>query len=146
MKKLVILLFSLLSFATYSQNKYEQAMNSTIEAIGNFETADDLLRLASKFERIAAAEQDKALPYYYSAYCYILLSSVDKDVSKIDYYLDMADSNIGKAEEMKDLDVELLVLRGFSSMMRITADPATRGQEYSMKSVEYLQSANQKAQ
>ena len=111
--------------------------------MNKIQNLSDLVTIANKFDRIGSAEKDQWLPYYYSAYCYILMTTQESDVTKWDDYLNTADANIGKAEVLEANMVEILALKGFSSMMRINVDPAVRGQEYSMKSVGYLQQANQ---
>lgn len=74
---------------------------------------------------------------------FVLASAMDGDATKTDGYLDIADANIASADKLKGDEVELLTLKGFSAMMRIGVDPASRGQEYSMKAVGYLQQASQ---
>ncbi len=130
----------LLSFNT---GGYESAMKSTLDDMKKVQNLADLVVIANKFDRIGTAEKDQWLPYYYSAYCYILMTTQESDLTKWDSYLNTADINIEKSEKLNPNMVEILALRGFSSMMRINVDPAVRGQEYSMKSVGYLQQANQ---
>ena len=142
-----LLLTTLLSASTllfsFNTGGYESAMKSTLADMNKIQNLFDLVAIANKFDRIGAAEKDQWLPYYYSAYCYILMTTQESDVTKWDDYLNTADVNIGKAEKLNPDMVEILALKGFSSMMRINVDPAARGQEYSMKSVGYLQQANQ---
>ena len=128
---------------SFNPGGYEAAMKSTLGDMKNIQNQSDLVDIANKFDRIGAAEKDQWLPYYYSAYCYILMTTQELDVTKLDDYLNTADVNIGKAENLNPDMVEILALKGFSSMMRINVDPAARGQEYSMKSVGYLQQAIQ---
>ena len=128
---------------SFNPGGYEAAMKSTLGDMKNIQNQSDLVDIANKFDRIGAAEKDQWLPYYYSAYCYILMTTQESDVTKLDDYLNTADVNIGNAEKLNPDMVEILALKGFSSMMRINVDPAARGQEYSMKSVGYLQHANQ---
>ena len=118
-------------------------MKSTLDEMNKIENLTDLVAIANKFDRIGAAEKDQWLPYYYSAYCYILMTTQEPDITKWDDYLNTADINISKSEKLNPDMVEILALKGFSSMMRINVDPAVRGQEFAMKSVEYLQQANQ---
>jgi hypothetical protein len=128
---------------SFNTGGYETAMKNTLDELKNIQNLSDLVAIANKFNRIGAAEKDQWLPYYYSAYCYIIMTTQESDVTKWDDYLNTADNNIGKAEKLNPDMVEILALKGFSSMMRINVDPAVRGQEYSMKSVGYLQQANQ---
>lgn len=132
-----VLLFS------FNIKKYEAAMKNALGVLDQAESQAEWINVANKFERIGTAEKDKWLPYYYSAYCYILMTTTENDLTKMDRYLDIADSNIEKAEKLNGNKVEILTLKGFSTMMRIIVDPATRGQEYAMRSSEFLQQANQ---
>ncbi len=145
MKKSILypLIISVVFLFSFNKNGYHTAMKDTIDVLYQAKIQQELMDVANKFERIGIAEKDKWLPYYYSAYCFVLMSTIEKDISKLDGYLDIADGNIEKAEKLKGDIVEILTLKGFSSMMRIGVDPATRGQEYSMKSVAFLQQANQ---
>ena len=118
-------------------------MKSALDDMNNIKSLTDLVSIANKFDRIGAAEKNQWLPYYYSAYCYILMTTKEADVAKWDEYLNIADINIGKSEKLEANMVEILALRGFSSMMRINVDPSVRGQEYATKSVGYLQQASQ---
>ena len=137
---LTILSFFLLSF---TKGGYNTAMQSAITEMYKANTIVDIQTIANKFDRIGAAEKNKWLPYYYSAYCYVMMTTQEKDLTQWDGYLDAADEILDKAIKLKKPDiVEVLALRGFSNMMRISVDPATRGQEYSMKSAAYLQQAH----
>ncbi len=119
-------------------------MENTLAEMHKAKTIAEIQAVANKFERIGAAEKNKWLPYYYASYCYIMKTTLEKDVTKWDSYLDTADGILDIAVKFKKVDmVEILALKGFSSMMRINVDPATRGQEYSMKSAGYLQQAHQ---
>ena len=143
MKNILILTLASFLMLSFSNGSYDKAMKEILTSMNDAQSSMDLINNANKLERIAIAEKDKWLPYYYQAYCYIRASSMEGDATKIDGYLDIADSNIAKAKELKGDEVELLALQGFSAMMRIGVDPATRGQEYSMKAIGHLQQASQ---
>ena len=145
MKKI---LFTLVAMAftvaiTLGKGGYETAMQNAINALYNAQTVSDFNAVANTFERIGNAEKDKWLPFYYSAYAHIMMATGEKDVTQIDGYLDKAETLISISEKLEGDKVELLALRGFANMMRIGVDPATRGQQYSMKSVGNLQQAMQ---
>ena len=140
---LTILVSATAFLLSFNTGGYETAMRSTLDELKSIEDISDLVAIANKFDRIGAAEEDQWLPYYYSAYCYIIMTTQESDVTKWDDYLNTADANISKSQRLSPDMVEILALRGFSSMMRINVDPAVRGQEYSMKAVGYLQQATQ---
>jgi len=128
---------------SFGNGGYEKAMSSTIKALYQAETVTDFQSTANTFERIGATENDKWLPYYYSAYSYIMMSAVEEDKSLIDGYLDRAEVQLNRSDQRGGDQVEILVLQGFASMMRIGVEPASRGQEYSMQSATFLQKAQQ---
>lgn len=145
MKKIINTLFLLVASiaSSFGSGGYELAMQNAISKMYSAQNVSEFLTVANTFERIGAAEKDKWLPYYYSAYSYIMMAAVEKNMSLVDGYLDNAEKQIASSEKLKGDEVELLALRGFANMMRIGVDPATRGQEYSMKSVSFLQQAMQ---
>ncbi len=146
MKNVLTYTLIALSFFLFSFTKggYETAMENAITEMNQAKDLDDLKSVANKFERIGAAESKKWLPSYYQAYCFIMMTTRESDVTKWDGFLDRADALLDQSQKIKKADmVEILALKGFSSMMRISVDPATRGQEYSMKSAAFLQQANQ---
>ena len=143
MKNILVLLLTSFLLLSFNSGGYEKAMIASLDSIKKAQNPIDLVNIANKFERIGAAEKGKWLPYYYQAYCYVMAATMESDVSKIDGYLDVADTNLDKADQLKGDHAEILTLKGFSAMMRIGVDPASRGQEYSMKSIGYLQQASQ---
>lgn len=146
MKNILVYTLTVLSIflLSFTKRGYETAMNSTIADMYKASGIAELQSIANKFDRIGSAEKDKWLPSYYSAYCHVMMSATDSVLANRDRYLDKADASLENAGKNKKVDmVEVLVLKGFSSMMRITVDPGSRGQEYSMKSAGFLQQANQ---
>jgi hypothetical protein len=129
---------------SFTKGDYEKVMKATIETMHKAESLQDIQQVANRFARIGAAEKKQWLPTYYQAYCYIMMTTREQDVTNWDGFLDKADALLEEIHKMKKADrVETLALKGFSAMMRINVDPATRGQEYSMKSAGYLQQAHQ---
>jgi hypothetical protein len=55
----------------------------------------------------------------------------EQEVGKKDQYLDLAASQLDKAKAVKENESEIVALEGFIHMIRVTVDPATRGQKYS---------------
>lgn len=145
MKNTLIYTLTILSFflLAFTKGGYQTVMETAIDEMYKANTVINIQTVANKFDRIGAAEKNKWLPYYYSAYCFVMMTTQEKDLTKWDGYLDAADEILDKAIKLKKPDiVEILALRGFSNMMRISVDPATRGQEYSMKSAAFLQQAH----
>jgi len=126
---LFALLFSTSTFAT--DNKYIEQMSKHIEAVYNAETPEQYQEAVNAFERIASAEKTKWEPYYYSAFGWVMLANKEKEAAKKDAYLDKALSAIESGKKINANESELVALEGFVHMIRVTVDPATRGQQYS---------------
>jgi hypothetical protein len=123
------LLMSMLSHA-YT-GKYEEHMSQQIEAVYKAKTIAEYQSAINAFDRIAAAEKTKWEPYYYSAFGNIMKVNLEQDGAKKDNYLDLALAAIEKGKGIAPAESELVALEGFVHMMRVTVDPASRGQQYS---------------
>ncbi len=111
--------------------QYEAAMGKNIPAMFAASSTEELTKIVNQFERIGDAEGDKWEPYYYASFGYIRLMQFTEDAATKDQYLDKAMNMIEKGEQVNPNESELESLRGYVHMMRLTVDPATRGQQYS---------------
>lgn len=130
------LLFSITTFA--NDGKYVEQMSKQIQNVYTAKTIEDLQTAVNAFDRIANAEKSKWEPYYYSAFGSIMMTTRSKDAAKMDAYLDQALINIEKGKALAPNESELIALEGFVHMMRVTVDPAARGQQYSGLSMQAL--------
>lgn len=143
MKNLILVILLLtISFYSKANDGYVKAMSAAIEKMYSAREVNAFIDAANSFDRIAAVEKDEWLPSYYAAFCYSMLATKKSELEKADIYLDKADAYLLVALEKGGDEVEILVMQAFSSMMRISVDPATRGQEFSMKAAGYLQQAS----
>lgn len=133
MKNALTLLFVLFTTALIAQDKYTENMSKNIMVGYKAQSVAEHQEAANAMERIAAAEKTKWEPFYYASYNYIMMSNIEKEVAKKDSYLDLATKALDQAKTLKPNDSEIITLEGFIYMMRLTVDPATRGQEYSGK-------------
>lgn len=133
MKAVLAILLSLVVTTLTAQDKYTENMMKNIMAGYKAQTVAEHQEAANALERIAAAEKTKWEPFYYVSYNYIMMTNYEKDVTKKDSYLDLATKALDQAKTLKPNDSEITALEGFIYMMRITVDPASRGQEYSGK-------------
>ncbi len=133
-KVLFILLGLTLSFSTVfaDEKSYNEAMAATLEQMKTAASPTDFNAIANQFERIAQAEQNQWLPYYYAAYATVIQSFMNKDQSKTDQILDYAEKMINEAMKIKADESEIFVVKGFMDIGRIMVDPQTRGAQYSM--------------
>ena len=74
MKKLIpiLLLCSAIAGAQADVSKYEKAMKKNLSKIDDAKDVTSMLKVANGFERIAFAEKDQWLPYYYASLMHVL--------------------------------------------------------------------------
>lgn len=131
--KTVILFFAvIISISTFaSDDKYFAQMGKQVQAVYAAKTIDEYQVAVNAFDRIASAEKTKWEPYYYSGFGNIMMAITEKEGSKKDAYLDLALTAIEKGKQLVPEESELVALEGFVHMIRVTVDPATRGQKFS---------------
>lgn len=134
MKIILSLIISLLVISgAYAQDKYEAGIKSNLAKMDECKTANDYLKLANGFERIASAEKDKWLPYYYGALSCVLASYIDSSKITKDIYLDKADKFLNKADSLKPDNSEIYTLKGMLAQARMQVDPMNRWQKYGIE-------------
>lgn len=139
-----ITLITLLSFSLFAKatdDKYTEVMSKNIEAVYKAQTADEIQKAVNSFDRISNAEKERWEPLYYSAFGNIMLANRENEGGKKDGYLDLALAALEKAKTIKPNDSEIVALEGFIHMIRVTVNPASRGQEYSGKAFEAYEKA-----
>lgn len=117
-----------------ADDKYEKAMRSNLEKIDAAQSSEDLIKVANNFERIANAEKDKWLPYYYSSMLYVLASFRDSVNTQRDIYLDKAVEFINKADSLEPDNSEIYTMKGMIGQARMQIDPMNRWQKYGTES------------
>jgi len=125
--KTIILLTALLVLT----DKYTDQMTKNIQVVYTASAIEDIQRAVNAFERIGGAEKTKWEPYYYASFGYIMMAVKETDVTKKDSFLDLAKSTLDKAAAIKSDESEIVALEGFIHMIRVSVDPASRGQQYS---------------
>lgn len=114
-----------------NDGKYVEAMQKNITTVYTAQSIADLQAAVNTLERIAAAEKTKWEPYYYVSFGYIMMATRENDGAKKDNYLDLALASVEKGKELAPMESEIIALEGFVHMMRVTVDPASRGQQFS---------------
>lgn len=130
----IIFLLGLLgsvNFTFANDDKYAGAMAKNIQTVYTAQSIAELQDAVNTFERIGSSEKTKWEPYYYAAFGYIMMANKEQDGARKDAYLDQATALIKKADAIKANDSEIIALEGFVHMIRVTVDPASRGQQYS---------------
>jgi len=138
----VIFLFTTLFFVgklNAQSNQYATAMKGNLEKMSTW--SEPPQSLAAAFERIAQAEQNQWLPYYYAAYATIIQSFNESGTEQRDQTLDKAQTLLDAAGKLSSDSSECMVLQGYIYVARIKADPMSRGAEYSQKANEAFDKA-----
>lgn len=143
MKKITAIL-SLLTMATMlsaQSPKFEDGMTKALAQMDTASNAASFLSAGNTFERIAKAEKNQWLPYYYSALCRVTGCYMTGDVAKYDAILDVAFEHISIADSLSPDNSEIYVVRSMINGARIAVDPMTRGQQYGMMTMMQLSKA-----
>jgi hypothetical protein len=137
---LVILLTSIITFA--QSDKYVPAMKKNIAMLDSAIQRGDMTVLANNFERIADAEKTQWLPYYYAAYCNVMLAFLETDKTKTDAIADKANDLITKAEGLAGKEnSEIDVIKSMIASSHMMVDPQSRFMKYGPSSSENIKKA-----
>lgn len=141
MKKLLFVL-SLFLFGTANAQKFEGAMEKGLMQFKDAKSADDMLATSSFFERVADAEKDKWLPYYYAAQTQILAGWMNPKSDK-DKVAEKAKGLILKAELLSPNNSEIYCLKQMTAVLQLTVDAMSRWQSYGAIAAEAIAKAKQ---
>jgi hypothetical protein len=144
MKKLIISAVVLLTaYASLAQSeKYQAAMRSNIAAIdSSFRNPTSLLTLANNFERIATAEKNQWLPYYYAAFLQANYGLMSQEKDKKDMIADKAAALISEADSLSPANSEVSTVKSMIATCRLMVDPMNRYMKYGQESSIELQNA-----
>jgi hypothetical protein len=152
MKKTIFILTAMFvvgfSFAQMPE-KFMKAMEAKMIAVDTTVSVQGLTDLANSFERIAEAEKNQWLAYYYAAYCNAtagLMAGSGGDMmaakaDKTDPYADKAEKQIKKAEELMKDNSEILVVKKMVATLRMIGDPMSRYMTYGPEAAQALEAA-----
>jgi len=146
MKKLIIVTVLLsASFLSFSQSdKYIAAMKKNLAAIdSSFKNPADLLTLANNFERIATAEKNQWLAYYYAAFCQVNYGFMQQDKDKTDGLADKATDLINKADSLMPNNSEVSCIKSMIASCHMMVNPMQRYMEYGPESNSNMEKAMQ---
>lgn len=141
MKQIIVAVCMLFTSTVFAQSeKYMAAMGATLQQLGEAKTAEEMIAVAQKFERIGDAEKTQWLPYYYAAMLKARMSMMgvggDKDV-----VADEATALITKAEAIEKNNSEILCIKSLIATAKMLVNPQARYMEFGMKSGQYLEEA-----
>ncbi len=148
MKKQFLLLAAFfIAFTCFSQSeKYTKAMEQLVPAIDTTRNADALTNLANSFQRIADAEKDQWLPYYYAALAnvssaYMINQGQMGMADKTDPLADKAEALLNKAEQLSKDNSEIYCVKKMIASLRLIGDPQNRYMVYGPAAEEALTTA-----
>lgn len=142
-KSILLPLFAIaiLQWSFTTPSKYEEAMKENIEKIYEAHDVDAYQQVINNFDRIAQMENDKWEPLYYASFGYVMMATQTQEPKVKDQYLDLALQKVKAGLALNENEDELIAMEGFIHMIRVTVDPATRGQQYSGLSMQALNKA-----
>lgn len=129
MKQLLVIISMFFAGMVMSQSKYEAAMARGLEQFKSAKSAEDMTAASAFFERVAEAEKDKWLPYYYAAYTNYVTAWMNQKSDK-DKVAGKSNDLITKAEALEPNNSELFCLRQMTATLQMLVDPMSRWQSY----------------
>lgn len=141
MKNLVTLFLLVTTLSISAQDSYSDGMAKAMQLWGEQQTA----AASNLFERIAMAEDDNWVPYYYVALVNTTASFGEKDLKILTQQLDKAKQFIDIAKNLSPENAELLVMEAMVNTAWISFDGATYGMTLSGKNTQLYQQALQLA-
>jgi len=145
---LVVIAFAaIISFAQMPE-KFVKAMEAKMAAVDSTSTADGWIELANSFERIAEAEKNQWLPYYYAALSNVMAgymlggaNAMGGNADKTDPMADKAEKLLNKAEEMAKDNSEIYAVKKMIATLRMMGDPMNRYMTYGPEAAAALEKA-----
>lgn len=149
MKKIILLqlAFLLVLSVNAQSEKYVKTMEARIVAIDTTRNPSELTDLANAFERIAEAEKNQWLPYYYAALAtvnsgYSIPGAMNGGMAaKLDPIADKAEQLLNKADALNPNNSEIYIIRKMIASLRMIADPMARFMKYAPEAAQALATA-----
>ena len=106
------------------------------------QSAESMLNLVAKLQRLEAMQPDSIGPKYQLALQSLNFAVMNPTAPQTENILAQAEETINKMEKMKGADQsDLCTLRGFYYMVRIVQNPAQNGQRYYLTVMENYEKA-----
>ena len=149
MKKIMVFAAALLTAAGVSaQNeRYVKAMQENVNKLDSIRTVQEWTQVGNNFQRIAEAEKNQWLPYYYTALSNVMVGyfqgtlNGSPNPSVTDPLADKAEAALLKAEALSKDNSEIFIVKKMIASLRMMADPQNRWQTYGPQAAEALQRA-----
>lgn len=130
MKTITLVFVFAIGLNLSAQSKFESAIERGKIMMDTSTSVAGYLALSNYFERIASKETAEWLPLYYQALSITFASTETKDPETKEELLNKA-LEITQSAEKLSKNSETLALEGFIQMLRLSLDPAARGQTLS---------------
>lgn len=130
MKKILpfLILGFLLGISANAQSQYEKGMNEAFTLLEN----NQYMEAGNLFERIAKAEKENWLPYYYASQIKIIASFSNNNSVKKEQQLEEAQNLLDQARNFGGREnAEIMVLQAMLHTSRLTIDPNLYGMKLS---------------
>ena len=141
MKKLITLLLligaSVAQVQAQAKDQYTKGMEKAFELWKD----QKIVEASNLFERIATAEPDNWIPYYYASQVNTVASFGEKDETKLSKQLEKAREFVDVAKAISPDNPEILVQEALINTAWIAFDGATYGMTMSQKNVQLYQKA-----
>jgi len=143
MKKILFAAISL-AMATHSfaqSEKFVKAMTTDIALIDSAKTADDMLAASAAFERVADAEKNQWLPYYYASLTQVIYAFMKNDMPNNDAIAGKAEQLLAKADALQPNNSEISVVKAMIATLHMLVNPQQRWQQYGALTQQELEKA-----
>ncbi|GAA4274888.1 hypothetical protein U6A24_12230 [Aquimarina gracilis] len=137
MKTLAMILTLITAVAVNSQTSYEKGMKKAFELWGD-KKPDEAINL---FERIARAEKENWLPFYYAGQVHIITTFGLKDATEIETRLKKAQDFLNEAKTFSKDNAEILIMEAMLNTAYVVYNPSVYGMTHSAKVEELYQKA-----
>lgn len=144
MKKIILVASCLFTLASgYAQSpKFTAAMKTNLSGMDSaFRNPQNLLSLSNSFERIATAEKNQWLPYYYAAFLQINYAFMQQDITGNDVIADKASILLNKADSLMPNNSEISCLKSMVATVRMLVSPQQRYMEFGPEIERQLEAA-----
>ncbi len=137
MKIIVTLLLLFTATMMHSQASYQKGMIKAFELWEN-KKPDEAINL---FERIAQAEKENWLPFYYAAQVHVITTFGTKDAEEIESRLKKAQDFLNEAKTFSKNNAEILIMEAMLNTSYVVYNPSVYGMTHSAKVEELYQKA-----
>ncbi|WP_109300313.1 hypothetical protein [Aquimarina sp. AU474] len=137
MRTIIILLTFFAINTIHAQNAYEKGMKKAFE-LWETKKPDEAINL---FERIAKAEKENWLPYYYAAQVHIITTFGIKDAEEIESRLKKAQDFLNESKTFSKENAEILIMEAMLNTAYVAYNPSVYGPTLSGKVEELYRTA-----